>query len=386
MHQFLVNNREELIARCKEKVAQRPRRAATDQQLVHGVPIFLEQLTRTLAAEEKGQSAEGTRISGASGGDRVALSEIGLSAAAHGRELLEWGFTVDQVVHDYGDLCQAITDLAVERDAPFSVDEFRTLNRCLDNAIADAVTEFSYQRDLSRSKEQAAEVNQRIGFLVHELRNALGTAMLSVSALEMASMPISGATGAVLKRSLGALKKLIDKTIDEVRSTPQPPIVRERFSVADFLADAAATARLDPRAQLVRFEVVPADPALSVEANRGILSAALGNLLQNAFKFTHAGGRVQVRAVQAGPRVLIQVQDSCGGLPPGSVSRMFTPFSQRGDDRTGLGLGLSIARKGVEADGGTLSVEDLPGLGCVFTMNLELASSSPVSLPAETHD
>src|SRR5690606_25818615 len=123
----------------------------------------------------------------------------------------------------------AITDLAVERDAPFSVDEFRTLNRCLDNAIADAVTEFSYQRDISRSKEQAAEVNQRIGFLVHELRNALGTATLSVSALEMSNMPISGATGAVLKRSLGALKKLIDKTIDEVRSAPQPTVVRERF-------------------------------------------------------------------------------------------------------------------------------------------------------------
>jgi signal transduction histidine kinase len=384
MHQFLVNNREELIARCKEKVAQRPRRAATDQQLMHGVPIFLEQLTRTLAAEELGKSAEGTRISGASGGDgSAAVSEIGISAAAHGRELLEMGFTIDQVVHDYGDLCQAITDLAVERDAPFSVDEFRTLNRCLDNGIADAVTEFSFQRDLSRSREQAAEVNQRIGFLVHELRNALGTATLSVNALEMTNMPISGATGAVLKRSLGALKKLIDKTIDEVRSAPQPTVVREHFLVAEFLDEAAATARLDPKAHLCRFEVVPADSSLSVEANRGLLSAALGNLLQNAFKFTQPDGAVQLRAVQDGDRVLIQVQDSCGGLPAGSASRMFTPFLQRSDDRTGLGLGLSIARKSVEADGGTLSVQDIPGLGCVFTMSLELASARPVALTAE---
>ncbi|MBK6008411.1 HAMP domain-containing histidine kinase [Ramlibacter ginsenosidimutans] len=380
MHQFLVNNREELIARCKQKVAQRPKRAATDQQLVHGIPIFLEQLTRTLAAEEKGESAEGTRISGASGGDAVALSEIGLSAAAHGRELLEMGFTVDQVVHDYGDLCQAITELAVERDAPFSVDQFRTLNRCLDNAIADAVTEFSYQRDLSRSMDQAAEVNQRIGFLVHELRNALGTAMLSVSALELTNMPISGATGAVLKRSLGALKKLIDKTIDEVRSAPQATVLREQFLVADLLVDAAATAKLDPNAHLCRFEVTPADPALSVVANRDILSAALGNLLQNAFKFTRPNGTVQLRAVQDGDRVSIEVQDSCGGLPAGSASRMFTPFSQANGDRSGLGLGLSIARKSVEADGGTLSVQDIPGHGCVFTMNLELASASPVAL------
>ncbi|MEJ7929897.1 HAMP domain-containing sensor histidine kinase [Ramlibacter sp. AN1015] len=386
MHQFLVNNREELIARCKEKVAQRPRRAATDQQLVHGVPIFLEQLTRTLAAEEMGKSAEGKRISGASGGDGgLALSEIGISAAAHGRELLEMGFTVDQVVHDYGDLCQAITDLAVERDAPFSVDEFRTLNRCLDNAIADAVTEFSYQRDLSRSEEQAAEVNQRIGFLVHELRNALGTAKLSLNALELTNMPISGATGAVLKRSLGALQKLIDKTIDEVRAAPQPAVVREHFLIADFLADAAATARLDPKAQLCRFEVAPAEPALSVEANRSMLSAALGNLLQNAFKFSRPNGIVELRAVRDGNRVLIQVRDSCGGLPAGSASRMFAPFSQRGDDRTGLGLGLSIARKSVEADGGTLGVQDLPGLGCVFTISVELAPSGPVPLTADTN-
>jgi hypothetical protein len=67
------------------------------------------------------------------------LSEIGTSAVAHGASLLGLGYTVDQVVHDYGDLCQSITDLAFERDAPFSVEEFRTLNRCLDNAIADAV-------------------------------------------------------------------------------------------------------------------------------------------------------------------------------------------------------------------------------------------------------
>jgi hypothetical protein len=141
MHAFLSNNRDELISRCKAKVAQRPKRAATAEQLANGVPLFLEQLTRTLEAEVQGDVGKSLRISGASGGGATTLSEIGISAAEHGKRLLELGFTVDQVVHDYGDLCQAITDLAVERDAPFSVDEFRTLNRCLDNAIADAVTE-----------------------------------------------------------------------------------------------------------------------------------------------------------------------------------------------------------------------------------------------------
>ena len=159
MHEFLRNNRDELIARCKYKVSKRPQRAATEQQLANGVPLFLDQLTRTLKAEEANEGGESMRISGPSGGDSHALSEMGVTAAAHGTELLRLGFSVDQVVHDYGDLCQAITDLAFERDARFSIDEFRTLNRCLDNAIADAVTEFSFQRDatIARAHDAVAD-------------------------------------------------------------------------------------------------------------------------------------------------------------------------------------------------------------------------------------
>jgi len=374
MYQFLANNREELIARCKQKVAARPHRAATERQLVHGIPIFLEQLTRTLEAEEKGLAAEGTRISGVAGGRGLSLSEIGVSAAAHGKELLELGFSVDQVVHDYGDLCQAITDLAMERDAPFTIDEFRTLNRCLDNAIAEAVTEFSSQRDASRDLAHAAEENLRLGFLVHELRNAIGTASLAVSALEMSNMPITGATGSLLKRSLDALKKLTDKAIAEMRSTMQPAAQAEVFSAADFVAEVSGSARLDPKAEACQFVVEPIDPQLAIAGNKGLLSAALGNLLQNAFKFTHPGSSVHLRARAVDNRVLIGVEDRCGGLRPGSIERMFRPFSERMDETTGLGLGLCIAHQSVEADGGVLSVRNLPGVGCVFTMDLPLHS------------
>lgn len=377
MYQFLANNRDELIARCKYKVAARPQRSATQSQLVHGIPIFLEQLTRTLEAEEKGQAAEGTRISGLPGGGDLSQSEIGVTAAAHGKELLELGFSVDQVVHDYGDLCQAITDLAVERDAPFTIDEFRTLNRCLDNAIADAVTEFSSRRDVSRELAQAAVENRRLGFLVHELRNALGTASLALSALEKSNMPVRGATGAVLRRSLDALKMLTDRAIDEVRLTMQPAVQAETFLVADFIADVSAAARLDPQAAGCRFMADAVDPRLAVRGNRGLLAAALGNLLQNAFKFTRPDGSVQLRAKAVEGRMVIEVEDRCGGLGPGRAERMFKPFSLRADETTGLGLGLSIARQSVEADGGLLSVRNIPGVGCVFTMDLPLQATGP---------
>src|SRR5678816_3413546 len=133
-------------------------------------------------------------------------SEMGVTATAHGKDLLMLGYSVDQVVHDYGDLCQAITDLAFERDAPFATGAFRTLNRCLDNAIADAVVEFSFQRDSRLARQQNAEENRRAGFLAHELRNSLQTATSSLRALELSGMPITGATGAILTVSYTHLR------------------------------------------------------------------------------------------------------------------------------------------------------------------------------------
>jgi signal transduction histidine kinase len=367
MHHFLVNNRDELISRCKLKVAQRPQRAASDSQLVHGLPMFLDQLTRTLAAEEADDADASAAISGPSGGDLLALSEIGVSATAHGKELLGLGYTVDQVVHDYGDLCQAITDLAFERDAPFAVQEFRTLNRCLDNAIADAVTEFSLQREAQLSVLQIAEEKQRLGFLVHELRNSLGTATLAVRALELGNMPIGGATGAILKRSLSTLGLLIGRATAEVRGESDQ---RQTFSVATFVADVDLAARLDGRLKSLSFEVRAVDPLLAVHANRDLLHAALANLLQNAFKYTRKDTVVKLSAYGFEEHVLIDVEDHCGGLPPDGVANMFVPFKPNADSRSGLGLGLSIARQSIEADHGTLTVRDVPGSGCIFTISL----------------
>ncbi len=367
MHAFLTNNRSALVARCKVKVAARCGTVATEAQLTNGVPLFLDQLIRTLEAENGGNAEDGERISG---GDGLVLSEIGLSATAHGASLLGLGYTVDQVVHGYGDLCQAITDLAFERDAPFSVAEFRTLNRCLDNAIADAVMEFSIlreSRELERHKDQTRE---RIGFLVHELRNAVSTASLAVEALEFGNMNTRGATGAVLKRSLTSMGALIRRAVEEVRHGPAAE--RQLFSVSSLIAYAEGAARLTADATGCGFVVAPVDPALMLLANRAGLLSALANLLQNAFKFTHAHTEISLSAFAAEDQVRIEVRDHCGGLPAGCVEKMFAPFIQRGADRSGLGLGLAIARESVEADFGTLSVQDMPGAGCVFTIALPL--------------
>jgi signal transduction histidine kinase len=298
----------------------------------------------------------------------LAPSEIGVGAIAHGKALLELGFSVDQVVHDYGDLCQAITELAEQRDAPFRVDEFRTLNRCLDNAIADAVSEFSSQRDSAVAEKLATEANERLAFLVHEIRNSLQTANLAVRATELGGLTLAGATGSVLKRSLASMRALVDASLGEVRARSTAPIPRTVFSLANFIIDAGTAAQLEADVRGCALIVATVDPVLRIEANRDLLLGALGNLLSNAFKFTHRNTAVHLVAYDIDDRIYIEVEDRCGGLASNHADTMFLPFTQLGTDRTGLGLGLSIARQNVESMGGALSVKDLPELGCVFTI------------------
>jgi signal transduction histidine kinase len=370
MHAFLAHNREELLARCNAKVAKRPHREATNAQLSNGIPLLLEQLLQTLEAEEGGDEARSLRISGAAGGESAAvnLSEMGVTAGAHGKQLLELGFTIDQVVHDYGDLCQAVTDLAVERDAPFGVDEFRTLNRCLDNAIASAVTEFSYQHELTLARKREHVFEQRVGFLAHELRNGLSTSKLAVAALELGNLSVSGATGGVLKRALDSMSGLINAAIAEIMNKTQSEPTREVIRVSDLVAEATKAAGLYAQEARCAFAIAPVDPEIEVQIDRERILGALANLLQNAF--TEAGTEVALGTTVFGSFVRIDVRDHCGGLPHGSIERLFSPFTQRSGDKAGLGLGLSIARHNIESDGGTLSVRNLPGHGCVFTISL----------------
>jgi signal transduction histidine kinase len=106
------------------------------------------------------------------------------------------------------------------------------------------------------------------------------------------------------------------------------------------------------------------------DVDRDMLSSALGNLLQNAFKFTKPHSEVSLHAYAKVDRILLDVNDHCGGLPMGAIEKMFRPFNQLGEDQSGLGLGLDICRRSVEANQGTLRVRDLPGAGCVFTIEL----------------
>jgi signal transduction histidine kinase len=147
------------------------------------------------------------------------------------------------------------------------------------------------------------------------------------------------------------------------------------MSIARFMQEAKGAASLQAaqREMNVTFGDVPAD--VMVNADPQLLSSALFNLIQNAFKYSVAHGSVTVRTVCANAAISIEVEDECGGLPEGNSEAFFTPFGKRrGQDRTGLGLGLNISRKAVKAFGGDITVRNLPGKGCIFTIEMPVSA------------
>jgi hypothetical protein len=368
---FLNVNRAELIDRCRAKVARRavPHNSAR-AELDDGVTQFLNQLIKTLTVEHGNDPSSSRRISGQAGGGKPMLSEIGAAAALHGSELQRRGYTLEQVVHDYGDVCQAITDLAFERSASIGIDEFRILNRCLDNAIAEAVTEFAYRREASIADKSALRLNERLGMLAHELRNHTHTATLALAALKTGDVGLSGATAAVLDRSLGGLRNLVDNVLADVRLSVGMPKRHELLSLSEFINEVKLSSALEAQSHECGLTVALVDPRLAVDVDHDLLLSAVNNLLQNAFKFTRPGTEVSLNAYAAADRIVIDVEDQCGGLQPDAVETMLEPFAQADHDKSGIGLGLSICRRAVEASDGLLTVRDLPGRGCIFTIDL----------------
>ena len=211
LHQFLTSNRTELITRCRNKVARRLSPSEIPLALDHGVPLFLQQLVETLRLEqtEPPSAAYESKPS-------PAATDIGRAATVHGADLLRLGYSVDQVVHDYGDVCQAVTELAGERNARISTDEFRTLNRCLDNAIADAVTSFGRARQVLLD-DQAETLEQRLHYFSLDHRRLVDIALQAYDVIKTGRVGATGATGTVLFQTLDELRSLADRTLPEIR-------------------------------------------------------------------------------------------------------------------------------------------------------------------------
>ena len=351
LFEFIALNRDEIIRRCRSKVAARQSPPATAAEIDHGVPLFLDQLVDALRA---GQSSS---------------LEISQTALLHGRDLHLQGLTMSQVVLDYGDVCQSITELAVETRAPISAEDFGLLNGCLDSAIAGAVTQYGRERNQETIDGETVRENERLGFFTHELKNLLHTALLAFEVVRSGNVGVGGTTGTVLHRSLVGARDLVARALAETRLT-QGIQNREPLLMSALIDELAPAAGLAASSRGHTFATEPIARDVAIDADRQVLSAVLLNVLQNAFKFTRPRSTVTLRVLATADRVHIEVQDECGGLTDADVDGMFHPFEKRHANRTGLGLGLAFSRWATEANGGQISARNLPGVGCIFTVDL----------------
>ena len=150
------------------------------------------------------------------------------ASGEHGKELLRLGYTLSHVVHAYGAICQAVTEVASNRHAPITAVEFHNLNRCLDIAIAGAVTEF----EVGKNNDTKAREVEHMGMLVHELRNALNRAIISSEMMAKGIVGHSGSTARVLRHSLTEMHLLLDRSLSEIKLRSQTEVHEEIFSVS----------------------------------------------------------------------------------------------------------------------------------------------------------
>lgn len=386
LYEFLQKNQEEILNLTEKKTLELAGSRPSSTQLESGLPIFFEQLLDVLLLEKEeqkiyklesekvhlknkarmqkaaGQSDE-TSLAESSG--RPDEAELAKTAKAHGVELLRLGYTLSHVVHAYGSICQAITELATDKNIKISANEFHDLNRCLDIAIAGAVTGFSLDRD---SQETNREV-EHLGFLAHELRNALTSVNISFQLIKRGTVATGGSTAQLVDKGLRRIEDLIDRSLTEVRMRVDPKVIIETGYLLQLVDQIVATASQEAssRKQTLKIEI---DPMIVIEADQQLFYSAVSNLIQNAIKYTKVGGKIQVRGHVVGENIVVEVEDECGGLLTKNATDLFKPFEQQHQNKKGLGLGLTIAQRAIELNQGTIEAKNIPGKGCIFTITL----------------
>lgn len=383
LHEFLRANESAILAACEVKSAELGGLEPSVGEMKTGLPIFFKQLLTVLehTAAEPDESAvdRPAMARAASASDEPAIAraagrpfeaEVARAAGTHGGELQKRGYTLSHVVHAYGSMCQAITELAIDRKEPIAPDEFKKLNRCLDVAIAGAVTTFQARHI---SVDSSREI-QHLGFLAHELRNSLTTVNVSLRLIRDGVVGFGGSTGQVLDRGLKHIQELIDRSLTEVRLRVDPKVHAEPSFLLQLVDQIAVTAELEAQAKNQKLEI-RIDPTLVIDADPYLLYSALSNIIQNAIKYTHPGGVIQVRGNLVGDQAVIEVEDQCGGLRSATPGDLFKAFEQHSEDRDGIGLGLTIAHRAITLNHGTIDVDNHPGRGCIFRVKLPNASS-----------
>jgi signal transduction histidine kinase len=386
LYNFLQDNQEDILNLTAKKTLELAGSLSSSTQLESGLPIFFEQLLDVLVLErgkQQNYKSESEKVlsknkemmvEAASQSDEVFLTEssgrpdeanLAKTAKAHGEELLRLGYTLSHVVHAYGAICQAITEVATEKDIKITPNEFHDLNRCLDIAIAGAVTGFS----LDQNNQHANKEVEHLGFLAHELRNALTSVILSFQLIKDGTVGTGGSTAHLVDKGLKRIEYLIDRSLTEVRLKIDPKVIIETGHLLQLVDQIMTTASLEAEIKNQKLDI-QINPQIIIKADQQLFYSAISNLIQNAIKYTRTGGKIEIRGNIVEQNIVIEVEDECGGLLTTNTNDLFKPFEQQHKNKQGLGLGLTIAQKAIELNKGTIKARNLPGKGCVFTIIL----------------
>jgi signal transduction histidine kinase len=352
LHAFMTRHRDEIMRLVtRELLSSAPDSDPDD--LGHGVSKLFDEMIGAL------QHEAGLPVSSPLPGASTTAMWLGGRRQAR-------GYAISRIAEDLGTISNVVGELARRERVSFAGSDYQVFNQCIDSASAQALEQYSNQELEQREHNEA----ERLGVVVHELRNTLAGARLAYSVLRQGEVGIRSKTGDVLDRSHERLEKLIGEMVLAVQlGAGVKPKLRRR-SVASLLGNAMDVVVPERRIRLK----ADVDDALLVDADESLLISALSNLVQNAFKFTREGGCIILRAFEQGSAVVIEVEDECGGLPPGKSEALFAPFVSNDADHRGLGLGLTICRDAVEAHGGQVTVTNLPGKGCIFRVTIPSSS------------
>jgi len=295
------------------------------------------------------------------------------TAEGHGGQRLRLGFSLDSVVREYGAMRDAIVDTANDLKVPMTFGDLQVVFDCTITGIARAVSQYTQERNA----ELLRRANEHFAFIAHELRNPLSSAMTAVQLLSaQGHLPANNRVVASLERGLHHTSELIEQTLKAARLASGIELDRQPTALRALIEDVEIDAIPIAESKAVELRVtLQGDSELNVDPR--LIRSALGNLLRNAVKHSHPGSVVELRGSLASERVTIEVEDCCGGLPPGNVEAAFAPFVRLDSNQSGFGLGLAIAKQAVDAHGGGLRVQNLPGKGCIFVLEFPIGTPAP---------
>lgn len=352
----------EIIVRRRKDIEQRWLECIP--QSVKGRPVSRSEL-RDSMPEYLMRLADGLRAGGTA--EDEGSSAWGDVARAHAETRVRLGFDIDQLVHEFIVLRRVLFAVLDEEEGKcFDVRETGTVADLIEGASAAAVKSYVDSRDYAARQREA----EHVGFITHELRNPLNTALLCTAQLR-ASLSLPAEQCRVLdsaERSLRRIAELIDGILlaeRNLHALKAQPVVS---TLGQLLEQPVGAGKVAAQAKGLHLQA-RFDPDLAVLADTTLAASAIDNVLLNAVKFTDTGN-VELVAEDGAAEVVIHVRDTGPGLSSDELRTIFEPFRRGQSRKSGSGLGLAIARRALEVQGGTIHAESALGKGCHFWLTL----------------